>query len=70
MRKDDSEKAHIERLEKLIEELRRILNEIFTTSDCIEDSEEILIVSKCLDELIVEYMIISNRKILNYKHKI
>lgn len=60
MRKDNLEKVRIERLVKLINELREVLNEICVSSEYIENSKERLIVSKCLDELIVEYM--SNSK--------
>lgn len=44
------------RLNELITELRYILNEMCTGTEDIEISRERLILSKCLDELIVEYM--------------
>lgn len=50
---------HIQQLDKLIMELRIILNEICINSEGIENSKERLIISECLDELIVEYMKIS-----------
>jgi hypothetical protein len=40
-------------------ELRIILNDICTNSEGVENSKERLIISECLDELIVEYMRIS-----------
>jgi len=39
-------------INKQIEKVREILNEVCVTS---EDSEATLIISQCLDELIVEY---------------
>ncbi|OPJ54675.1 hypothetical protein CLORY_45220 [Clostridium oryzae] len=43
-------------LDCLIENLRDILNDICVTIDDVENDNEKLIVSRCLDELIVEYM--------------
>jgi hypothetical protein len=50
---------HIQQLDKLIMELRIILNEVCINSEGVENSKERLIISECLDELIVEYMKIS-----------
>lgn len=53
------EKIHIQQLDKLIMELRTILNEICVDFEDVDNSKERLIISECLDELIVEYMKIS-----------
>lgn len=50
---------HIQQLDKLIMELRIILNDVYINSEGVENSKERLIISECLDELIVEYMKIS-----------
>lgn len=47
-------------LDKYITEIRDILNEVSVTT---EDYEARLIISQCLDELIVEYMKLSNEKV-------
>lgn len=46
----------LERLKEQIDELREILNEICASSQNTKLTKEMLIVSQCLDELIVEYM--------------
>lgn len=46
----------LERLKEQIDELREILNEICVSPQNTELTKEMLIVSQCLDELIVEYM--------------
>ena len=50
---------HIQQLDNLIMELRIILNELCINSEGVENTKERLIISECLDELIVEYMKIS-----------
>lgn len=55
----DLRTIHIKQLDKLIMELRIILNEVCINSEGVENSKERLIISECLDELIVEYMKIS-----------
>jgi two-component system, cell cycle response regulator len=52
----ESKYLQLNKLNKGIEELREILNEICATVDDSEKDKERLAVSKCLDELIVEYM--------------
>lgn len=54
--KEDSKHLELARLNKNIEELRDILNEICCTIDESENDKERLSISKCLDDLIVEYM--------------
>lgn len=56
MRSDYLEIVHMKRLEKLIDKLRDILNEICSASNCADNTKERLIISQCLDQLIVEYM--------------
>lgn len=46
----------MERLKEQIDELREILNEICASSQGADLTKEILVISQCLDELIVEYM--------------
>lgn len=46
----------IEKLQKCINELRDVLNELCVSSEETETNNEKLIVSQYLDELIVEYM--------------
>jgi len=53
------EKMRIVELSKLITKLKIILDELCDTVEDIENSKERLIISKCLDELIIEYMNIS-----------
>lgn len=55
----DLKTIQIQQLDKLIMELRIILNEICINSEGVENSKERLIISECLDDLIVEYMKIS-----------
>lgn len=62
MNKEDSKHLELARLNKGIEELRDILNEICCTVDESEKDKERLTVSKCLDDLIVEYMKELNKK--------
>lgn len=52
----ESKYLQLKKLNKSIEELREILNEICSTTQDSEKNKERLAVSKCLDELIVEYM--------------
>jgi hypothetical protein len=54
--KEHSKQLTLDKLNKNIEELRDVLNEICCTVEENKNSEERLIVSKCLDELIVDYM--------------
>ena len=59
--KDDSSDVHIKstklsRLDEQIDELRELLNEVCCTLDEDKDYADRLIISQCLDELIVEYM--------------
>lgn len=58
----DSKHLELDRLNRGIEELREILNEICCTADESENDKERLTVSKCLDELIVAYMKELNKK--------
>lgn len=46
----------LERLKEQIDELRETLNEIYASSQGVDLTKEILVISQCLDELIVEYM--------------
>lgn len=46
----------LERLKEQINELREALNEVCAASDGAEAAGEILVLSQCLDELIVQYM--------------
>lgn len=56
------EKMNLDKLQKSINELRDVLNEICASADENENADAKLFVSRCLDELIVEYMnIISNK---------
>jgi hypothetical protein len=48
--------VNLEKLKEQINELREILNEIYTISEGVELTKDILILSQCLDELIVKYM--------------
>jgi hypothetical protein len=48
--------VNLEKLKEQINELREILNEIYTISEGAELAKDILILSQCLDELIVKYM--------------
>lgn len=50
---------HNSELEKYISDIRDVLNEISATE---EEKEARLIISRCLDELIVEYMKSKNRE--------
>lgn len=59
--KEKSKQLTLKKLSEGIEELRHILNEICCTVDESENDKERLIISKCLDELIVEYMRELNR---------
>lgn len=59
MNKEINEHIDKEELEKAIEELRDVLNEICLTAETAEELKERLIVSESLDRLIVKYM---NRK--------
>lgn len=56
MVKRDKYEIKLERIDTCINELRALLNEICATSEGSEDNEERLIISRCLDELIVEYL--------------
>jgi hypothetical protein len=55
MQQDDK----LSNLDKYISEIRDILNEVSITT---EDKEARLIISQCLDELIVEYMKLTTQK--------
>lgn len=55
------EKMNLDKLQKSINELRDVLNEICASTEETENSSEKLYVSQCLDELIVEYMNKINR---------
>lgn len=46
----------LEKLKMQINELREILNEVCAASDGADVAKEALIISQCLDELIVQYM--------------
>lgn len=52
----DIKSINMERLEQCINELRDVLNEICSTLEETVENNERLIVSRLLDELIVEYM--------------
>ncbi|WP_171903838.1 Spo0E family sporulation regulatory protein-aspartic acid phosphatase [Cellulosilyticum sp. I15G10I2] len=56
MDKKDMGYTKLERLNKCIDDLREILNEVCLMADDIKKHEEKLFISRCLDELIVEYM--------------
>ena len=56
MSKEKSKHLELEKINKNIEELRDILNEICCTVAEDEKNEERLTVSEALDELIVQYM--------------
>lgn len=55
------EKMNLDKLQKSINELRDVLNEICASTEETENSSEKLYVSQCLDKLIVEYMNKINR---------
>lgn len=48
--------VNLEKLNDQINELREILNKIYIMSEGAELANDILILSQCLDELIVKYM--------------
>jgi two-component system, cell cycle response regulator len=54
--KKESRQLELDKLNKSIEELREILNEICCTVDESDNDKERLTISRYLDELIVEYM--------------
>ncbi len=54
MRNTEHPKTRNENLDMLISELRYLLNELCMNPNEIPNSTEILILSRCLDELIVE----------------
>jgi hypothetical protein len=56
MKIENSDYIKLERLDKSIDEIRDVLNEISFTVEDNEYIKERLLVSQCLDELIVEYM--------------
>ena len=56
MNKEAIINVKLETLNQQINELREILNEICVTSEGTGVTKEMLTVSQCLDELIVEYM--------------
>lgn len=56
MSKSESKYLQLNKLNEGIEELRTVLNEICSTVEESVKDKERLDVSKCLDELIVEYM--------------
>lgn len=47
---------NLENLKNQIDEIRESLNEVCATFEKGENSEERLLLSRCLDKLIVEYM--------------
>ena len=56
MGKEEIVDVNLEKLNDQINELREILNEICMKSEGAELSKDIIIISQCLDELIVKYM--------------
>ncbi|MDF2674709.1 MAG: Spo0E like sporulation regulatory protein [Clostridiales bacterium] len=56
MNKEAIINVKLETLNQQINELREILNEICVTSEGTGATKEMLMLSQCLDELIVEYM--------------
>lgn len=56
MNKRENANVNLEMLNKRINELREILDEVCATSEGIGATKDILMLSQCLDELIVEYM--------------
>jgi hypothetical protein len=52
----DNNDIQTERLKVRINNLREVLNEICSTTEDTENNKKRLIVSRCLDELIVKYM--------------
>jgi len=57
----------LDKLSKSIDELRDTLNEMCSTLDASEENNERIIVSRCLDELIVEYMMEINKQMVTIK---
>lgn len=56
MTESESKYLQLNRINKGIEELREVLNEICITIEGNEKYEKRLAISKCLDELILDYM--------------
>lgn len=56
MYKKEMTNMKLERLDKCINELRPLLNEVCEALEDEAENKERLIISECLDKLIVEYM--------------
>lgn len=56
MSREGSLNFRLDRLKDQIDELREILNAICAASDGDEARDDVLMISQCLDGLIVEYM--------------
>ena len=64
MKREINENIHKEEIEKRIDELREVLNEICVTAEDTETLKKRLIVSQHLDQIIVQYMNMIMNKLL------